>query len=62
MRTFLFVTSLIALFILGVGGIMYPIWLHNGVLDNWYVILTLPIAVYGGFIANLIWLIKNVTK
>lgn len=52
------ITSILAMLLLGVGCILYPFWLSNGLLDSWYLIITLAIAVYGGFIANLIWYIK----
>jgi hypothetical protein len=51
-------TSVFAILLLLLGAILYPYWLCNGILDNWYVILALPIAVYGGLIANIIWYYK----
>lgn len=55
---FTHITSVLALILLGSGCVMYPFWLMDGILDNWYLIITVFIASYGGFIANLVWYIK----
>lgn len=55
---FTHITSILALILLGAGCVMYPFWLMNGTLDNWYLIIAVFIASYGGFIGNLIWYIK----
>jgi len=51
------ITSFIAILFLSIGAVLYPYWLINGILDNWYLIIMLPIAIYGGLIANILWLI-----
>lgn len=55
---FTHITSIFGLLLLGTGCVMYPFWLMNSTLDNWYLIITVFIVSYGGFIANLIWYIK----
>lgn len=55
---FTHITSILALILLGVGCVMYPFWLMNGMLDNWYLIIAVFIASYVGFIANLIHYLK----
>ncbi len=57
MKSFNVITSFIAMFILSIGAVLYPFWLINGVLDSWYLIIMLPIVIYGGLIANIVWLI-----
>ena len=55
---FTHITSILALILLGAGSVMYPFWLMNGTLDNWYLIIAVFIASYGGLIGNLIWYIN----
>lgn len=57
MKKFNVIMSLIAILILSVGTVLYPYWLIKGVLDSWYLIIMLPVAIYGGLIANIVWLI-----
>jgi len=51
------ITSWISMLLLLVGCILYPSWLKNGYLDNLYLIISVFIVCYGGFITNLIWYI-----
>ena len=44
---------------LGVCMFLYPTWIRDGYLYEWYPIIGAGIAVYGGFIANLVWYIQN---
>ncbi len=44
---------------LGICGILYPGWIKNGYLYEWYPTIAAGVAVYGGFIANLVWYIKQ---
>jgi hypothetical protein len=37
--------------------IMYPMWLADGYLDEWYPRIGAFIASYGGFIGGLLWYI-----
>lgn len=55
---FTHITSIFGLLLLGTGCVMYPFWLMNGTLDNWYLIITVFIASYGGFFVNMLWYIK----
>jgi hypothetical protein len=49
------ITSWFAMLLLSIGAVLYPYWLYKGILDNWYLILALPVVIYGGLIANIIW-------
>ena len=40
----------------------YPKWLTEGYLDSWYLKIAVGTAVYGGFIAALVWVIKDVKR
>ena len=42
-----------------IGIFLYPKWLDSGYLDDWYPRIGAGIAVYGGFVGNLIWYITN---
>ena len=42
--------------------IAYPKWLTEGYLDSWYLKIAVGIAVYGGFVAALVWVIKDVKR
>ena len=55
------ITSWFAMLLLLIGAVLYPYWLYQGILDNWYLIFTLPIVIYGGLIGNIIWY-KNFLK
>lgn len=57
MKNFNVITSFIAILILSIGAVLYPYWLIKGILDNWYLIIMLPVAIYGGLIANIVWLV-----
>ena len=52
------ITTIFGLLLSGTGCVMYPFWLINGTLDNWYLIIAVFMASYGGFIVNLILFIK----
>ena len=53
------ISSYISILILLIGCILYPLWLTSGVLENWYLKISVAVACYGGLIANTIFLIKN---
>ncbi len=40
--------------------ILYPSWLIEGYLDTWYLKIAVGIAAYGGFIAAVVWLYKDI--
>ena len=44
---------------LGICMFIYPKWIADGYLYEWYPTIAAGIAVYGGFIANLVWYIKQ---
>jgi hypothetical protein len=56
------ITSILAIVFLGVMCILWPFWLANGYLDSWYLKISTFIAVYGGFVANLVYYIQNRKK
>jgi hypothetical protein len=43
----------------GVCSILYPGWVRDGYLYDWYPLIGAAIASYGGFIASTIWYIQN---
>lgn len=43
----------------GIAAFLYPGWIKNGYLYEWYPIIGVFIAVYGGFIGSLLWYIQN---
>jgi hypothetical protein len=44
---------------LGIAGFLYPGWITDGYLDDWYPRIGAFVATYGGFVASLLWYIKN---
>jgi hypothetical protein len=44
---------------LGITAFLYPGWIKEGYLDEWYPRIGSFVAIYGGFIASLIWYIQN---
>jgi drug/metabolite transporter (DMT)-like permease len=52
------ITSILAILFLGVMCVLWPFWLFNGYLDSWYLKIATFIAVYGGFVANLMWYLQ----
>lgn len=42
--------------------ILYPVWVINGYLDTWYLKIAVGIAAYGGFIANVVWVYKDIKR
>lgn len=62
MKKFDNIVSWITIVFLGVAGILWPFWLANGYLNEWYPLVGSFIAVYGGLIANIIYLYKSKKK
>jgi len=56
------VTSIAALLFLGAMCVFWPTWLRDGYLDTWYLKIATFIAVYGGFVGNLMWYIQYVRR
>jgi hypothetical protein len=52
------VTSILALLFLSTMCVLWPFWLTNGYLEDWYLKITTFVVAYGGFTANLIWYIQ----
>lgn len=52
-------TSWISIALLGTAAVLWPFWLKDGYLEDWYPRIGSFVAVYGGLIANIVWLIKN---
>lgn len=40
---------------------LYPSWVIDGYLDDWYLKISVFVASYGGFIASIVWY-KNFLK
>jgi hypothetical protein len=53
------VFNLIPVVLLGIAGLLYPGWISAGYLEDWYPKIGAFVAIYGGFIASLVWYIKN---
>jgi len=43
-------------------SILYPGWVKDGYLDTWYLKIAVAIAAYGGLIANVVWIYKDVKR
>ena len=55
-------TSWLSIILLGTAAVLWPTWLRDGYLDEWYPLIGSFVAIYGGLVANIIWLIKNRKK
>tara|TARA_B100000674_G_C37667908_1_gene835616 strand:+ start:405 stop:620 length:216 start_codon:yes stop_codon:yes gene_type:complete len=42
--------------------ILYPGWVKDGYLDTLYLKIAVAIAAYGGLIANVVWIYKDVKR
>jgi hypothetical protein len=47
---------------LGTCAVLWPFWLINGYLDELYPLIGSFVAIYGGLVANIVWLWKNKKK
>jgi hypothetical protein len=56
------VTSIAVILFLGAMGVLWPTWLRDGYLDTWYLKIATFVAVYGGFVGNLVWYIQYVRR
>jgi len=52
-------TNWISIILLGTAAVLWPFWLVNGYLEDWYPLVGSFVAIYGGLTANIIFLIKN---
>lgn len=47
----------------GIAGILWPIWVMDGTFDDAIIpAIGSFIAIYGGFVANIVWIYKNWDK
>lgn len=63
-RKFLFrrVMDVASIVLLLAFCILYPSWVKDGYLDTLYLKIAVAIAAYGGLIANVVWLYKDVKR
>ena len=63
-RKFVFgrVMDVASIVLLLVFCILYPSWVKDGYLDTWYLKIAVGIAAYGGLVANVVWLYKDVKR
>jgi hypothetical protein len=59
MRIVKHIFHILPIIFLGVCCFLYPSWIKNGYLYEWYPKIGSFIAIYGGFIASVIWYLKN---
>lgn len=50
---------LLPVIFLGIMGVLFPFWVKNGYLNEWYPIIGSFIAIYGGFVASSLWYLQN---
>jgi purine-cytosine permease-like protein len=56
------IISWVTIVFLGTCAVLWPIWLIDGYLEEWYPLIGSFIAIYGGLAANIVWLWKNRKK
>jgi len=44
---------------LGICMFLYPNWIRDGYLEDWYPRIGAFVAIYGGFAGSLVWYILN---
>lgn len=44
---------------LGIAAFLYPTWIDNGYLDDAYPRIGAALAIYGGLIASIVWIVQN---
>lgn len=44
---------------LGVAAFLYPTWIRDGYLEDWYPKFGAFIAIYGGLVGSVVWYIQN---
>jgi hypothetical protein len=52
-------TNWFSIIFLGTAAVIWPFWLVNGYLEDWYPLIGSFVAIYGGLIANIVYLIKT---
>lgn len=51
-------SSWVSILLLSVCSLLYPLWIMEGYLDDWYLKISVFIASYGGLTASIIWYYK----
>jgi hypothetical protein len=51
-------TSWLSILLCLTGSVLYPSWIIDGYLDDWYLKISVFIASYGGLVASSIWYVK----
>lgn len=51
-------SSWVSILLLVVCSLLYPLWVMEGYLDDWYLKISVFIASYGGLIASIVWYYK----
>jgi hypothetical protein len=50
---------LLPVVLLGVAAFLYPSWIMDGYLEDWYPKIGAFVAIYGGFVGSLFWYLQN---
>jgi hypothetical protein len=59
MKIFKHIFHLFPIVFCGVGAFLYPGWIRDGYLEDWYPRIGAFVAIYGGLIASTVWYIQN---
>lgn len=52
-------TNWISITLLGVAAVLWPFWLAKGYFDELYPLIGSFVGIYGGLIANIIFLVRQ---
>lgn len=55
-------TNWLAIIFLGTAAVLWPYWLVNDYFDEWYPLIGSFVAIYGGLVGNIVYLIKSKKK
>jgi hypothetical protein len=53
------ITNYLSIILLLFGAVLWPFWVIKGYLYEWYPLIGSFVAIYGGLIANIFYIIKN---
>jgi len=56
------ITSYLSIALLGTCSVLYPFWIRDGYLDEWYPRIGAFISIYGGLAANIVYIYTNRKK
>jgi hypothetical protein len=59
MKIFKHIFHLLPVVGLGIAGCLYPGWIKDGYLEDWYPRIGAFVAIYGGFVGSLVWYLQN---